>query len=215
MNTDGIIKSDIRSSLTKSGLLLFLAGFMIFMAIITGEIFFKKSYDTRDNYISELGVPIAPESIKSEPSAIIFNYSMIISGLLILIATFFIQKIFKKIITTIPVILFGAGISGVGLFPGNIEPWHDIFAIMLFIAGGIGAITSCKIVSAPIRYIFICLGIITLVFILGYKYFVPSLGVGGAERWIFYPTLFWLTGLGGYLLGIKDEYKHFSHVKPE
>ena len=90
-----------------------------------------------------------------------------------------------------------------------------IFALLLFIAGGIGAITSYKIVSAPLRYIFIFLGIITLVFLIGYKYFVPSLGVGGAERWVFYPELFWMTGLGGYLLGIKDEYRHISHVKPE
>ena len=31
----------------------------------------------------------------------------------------------------------------------------------------------------------------------------------------FIRTLFWLTGLGGYLLGIKDEYRHISHVKPD
>jgi hypothetical membrane protein len=213
MNADEIIKTDIRSSLTKSGLLLFLAGMMIFMAIITSEIFFKKSYNTRDNYLSELGAPV--ESVKQEPSASIFNYTMIIGGLMIMAANFFIQKIFRKLFVTIPVGLFGAGILGVGLCPGNIAPWHGIFAIVLFIAGGIGAITSYRIVSAPIRYIFICLGIVTLAFLSGYKYFVPSLGVGGAERWVFYPELFWLTGLGGYLLGIKDEYKHISHVKQD
>jgi len=36
MNINKIIKSDIRASLTRSGLLLFLAGFFIFMGIITG-----------------------------------------------------------------------------------------------------------------------------------------------------------------------------------
>ena len=215
MNVDEIIKSDIRSSLTKSGLLLFIAGFTIFMAIITSEIFFKKPYNTRNNYISELGAPMTPEGILSKPSAEIFNYSLIVSGLMIILATFFIQNIFKKLIITIPLGLFGIGILGVGLFPGNIEPWHMIFAIMLFTAGGIGAITSYKITSAPIRYLFICLGITTIAFLFGYKYFIPSLGAGGAERWIFYPALFWLTGLGGYLLGIKDEYRHMSHVKPE
>ena len=215
MNVDEIIKSDIKSSLTKSGLLLFLAGFTIFMAIITSEIFFKKPYSTRDNYISELGAPMTPEGLLSKPSAEIFNYSLIISGLMILLATFFIQKIFRKLISSIPVGLFGFGILGVGLFPGNIAPWHMIFAITLFIAGGIGAITSYKISSSPIRYLFVCLGIATLAFLFGYKYFIPSLGVGGAERWVFYPILAWLMGLGGYLLGIKDEYKHMSHVKPE
>ena len=57
--------------------------------------------------------------------------------------------------------------------------------------------------------------LLPLFFLSAYKYFIPYLGVGGTERWVFYPTLFWLTGLGGYLLGIKDEYKHISHVKPE
>ena len=214
MNIDEILRADIRSSLTKSGLLLFLAGFLIFMGILTGEIFFKKSYTSRDNYISELGAPVPPETIKSELSAEIFNYTMIISGLMIIMATIFIQKIFKKLFTTIPLGLFGLGVLGVGIFPGNIHPWHGIFALILFVAGGIGAITSFKILSAPLKYIFIFLGIITLTFLAGYKYFVPSLGVGGAERCVFYPTLFWLTGLGGYLLGIKDEYTRFSHVKP-
>jgi hypothetical membrane protein len=214
MNLDEILKEDIRASLKKSGLLLLLAGFMIMMAIITGEIYFKKAYNTRDNYISELGAPVAPENVASEPSASIFNYTMIISGLMIMIATFFMHRIFKMLLTTIPAGLFGFGILGVGIFPGNIAPWHGIFAVVLFIAGGIGAITSFRIVSAPLKYIFIFLGIITLIFLFGYKYFVPYLGVGGAERWVFYPTLFWLTGLGGYLLGIKDEYRHISHVKP-
>jgi hypothetical membrane protein len=214
MNIDEILQEDIRSSLTKSGLLLFFAGFIIFMAIITGEILFKKPYNTRNSFISELGAPMTPETIKSEPSASIFNYSLIISGLMIMIGAFFIQTIFKKLIVTIPLGLFGLGISGVGIFPGNIVPWHGIFALMLFIAGGIGAITSYKILSAPLKYVFMFLGIITLIFLMAYKYFVPYLGVGGVERWVFYPTVLWLTGLGGYLLGIKDEYKRISHVKP-
>jgi hypothetical membrane protein len=215
MNIDEILKEDIRSSLTKSGLLLFFAGCIIFMAIITGEIFFKKAYNTRDNYISELGAPMPHETVKPEPSVAIFNYSMIISGLMIMVATFFIQKIFRKLIMTIPLGLFGTGICGVGIFPGNIAPWHGIFALVLFIAGGLGAITSSKILTAPLKYVFMLLGIITLIFLVAYKYFVPYLGVGGTERWVFYPAIFWLNGLGGYLLGIKDEYKHISHVKPE
>jgi hypothetical protein len=57
------------------------------------------------------------------------------------------------------------------------------------------------------------MGVVTLVFLGAYKYFIPYLGVGGTERWVLYPTLFWLTAFGGYLLGIKDEYRHVSHVK--
>ncbi len=28
------------------------------------------------------------------------------------------------------------------------------------------------------------------------------MGSGGVERWVVYPLLLWLTGFGGYLLGI-------------
>ena len=58
MNLDEILRTDIKSSLTKSGLLLFLAGFMIFMGIITGEIFYKKPISTPGIIISvNLGLP--------------------------------------------------------------------------------------------------------------------------------------------------------------
>jgi len=215
MNIDEIIRADIRSSLTKSGLLLFLAGLMIFMGIITGEIFYKKAFNTRDNYISELGAPLPPETIAQEPSAAIFNYTMIISGLMVMIATFFIQRVFKKLIISIPLGLFGIGILGVGIFSGDIAPWHGIFALIVFVAGSLSSIASGRIISAPLRYVFICMGLVTLVFLGAYKYFIPYLGVGGTERWVLYPTLFWLTAFGGYLLGIKDEYRHISHVKQD
>jgi hypothetical membrane protein len=212
MNNTEIISTDIKASLTKSGLLLFLSGFMIFMGIITGEIFYTLDFNTRDNYISELAAAVPPNAITPEPSATIFNLTMIVTGIMIMFAAFYLQIIFKKLLTTIPAALFGFGVLGVGIFPGNIHPWHGIFALILFVAGGVGAITSYKIVSSPLRYIFIILGITALVFLIAYKYFVPALGVGGTERWVLYPVIFWITGLGGYLLGIKDEYKRISHV---
>ena len=208
MDINEIIKSDIRASLSKSGILLFLAGFMIFMGIITSEIFYKSGFTTRDNYISELATSISPETVIHQPSASIFNYTMIVSGIMIIIATGFVQNVFKKYLSTIPLFLLGIGISGVGFFPGNIVPWHFIFALMIFISGGIAAITSFKIVSSPLRYIFICFGIIALVFLIFNKLFIPGLGAGGAERWLFYPIVFWLTGMGTYLLGIKDGHKN-------
>jgi hypothetical membrane protein len=208
MNINEIIKSDIRASLSKSGILLFLSGFMIFMGIITGEIFYRSDFTTRDNYISELAASIPPETLIHQPSATIFNYTMIVSGIMIIIAAGFVQNIFKKYLSSIPLLLLGIGLSGVGIFPGDRIPWHGIFALVIFISGGIAAITSFKIVSSPLRYIFISFGIIALVFLLLNKFFIPGLGVGGAERWLFYPIVFWVTGMGAYLLGIKDGHKN-------
>jgi hypothetical membrane protein len=213
MNLDEILRADIRSSLAKSGLLLFLAGFMIFMGIITSEVFYKKPYSTRDNYISELGAPTPPETVRPEPSAGIFNYTLMVSGFLVAVATFFVQKVFRKLLITIPLALYGLAIIGVGIFPADKAPWHGIFALVVFVAGSLSSIASGRIISAPLRYVFICMGVVTLVFLGAYKYFIPYLGVGGTERWVLYPTLFWLTAFGGYLLGIKDEYRHISHVK--
>jgi hypothetical membrane protein len=213
MNLDEILRADIRSSLAKSGLLLFLAGFLIFMGIITSEIFYKKHYSTHDNYISELGAPTPPETVRPVPSAAIFNYTLIVTGLMVIIATYFVQKVFRKLIISIPVGLYGLAILGVGIFPADKAPWHGIFALVVFVSGSLSSIASGRIITAPLRYVFILVGVVTLVLLGAYKYFIPYLGAGGTERWVLYPTLFWLTAFGGYLLGIKDEYRHVSHVK--
>jgi len=207
MDINEIIKSDIRTSLTKSGLLLFLAGFLIFMGIITGEIFYAADFSVRDNYISELASRISNGAYFQQVSASIFDYTMIVAGLMIMVSTWFVNKIFKKYLLTIPMALLGAGLTCFGIFPGQILPTYDILAIFVFLCGSMSAIVSFKIVSAPLKYIFACFGIIALILLIFQKYFIPTLGVGGAERWLFYPVIFWITGMGAYLLGIKDGHK--------
>jgi len=178
---------------------------MIFMGIITGEIFHKMNFNTRDHYISELAAAMPPETIIPQPSADIFNITMIISGILIMTSTWFVQFSFKKLIFSIPLFLFGLGISGVGICPGYVVPWHGIFALIIFLSGGIAAITSYKIIRSPLSYIFICFGVIALAFLFLQKIFIPVLGVGGAERWLFYPEVFCLMGFGGYISGMAGE----------
>ena len=213
MNIAEIITAEIKASLTKAGLLLFMAGFLIFMGIITGEIFYPLEYSTRNNYISELAASIPPSTLVPEPSGTIFNVSMIFAGLMIMLAGYYVQVIFKKYTATIPLGLFGLGILGVGVFPGYMVPWHGIFALIVFISGGAGAILSARIVKPPLRYIFIFFGIIALTLTVFSKFTNPYLGVGGSERWLIYPIVFWITGLGTYLLGIKDEYQHNLRIK--
>lgn len=213
MKTNGVVFADKKSSLTKSGLLFFLAGIIIFMGIITGEIFYTSEFNTRNSYISELAAALPPNTTVLQPSATIFNLTMIVSGIIIIVATYFVQVGFRKLLSTIPLFLFGAGCTGVGIFPGNIAPWHGIFAFIIFVAGGIAAISTFKIVCSPLRYIFICLGVISLTFLISYNSFVPAMGVGGTERWVFYPLVFWITGLGGYLLGVEDGYKRIHSTE--
>jgi hypothetical membrane protein len=200
-------KSGIKTKSTISGVLIFLAGLIIFMGIITGEIFHKLNFNSRDNYISELAAPMPPNTIIPQPSAVIFNTSMIVSGILIVIGAWLVQSSFKKLIVSIPLVLFGLGISGVGICPGYVIPWHGIFAFVIFLSGGIVAISSYRIVNSPIKFIFIALGIIALGFLFLQKFFIPALGVGGVERWLFYPEVFWLLGFGAYLTGLNSNIK--------
>jgi hypothetical membrane protein len=204
MNRDKVENPHREVHLSRAGLLLFLAGFMIFMGIITGEILYTLDFNTRDNYISELAAALPEGTITPKTSAGIFNVTMMISGLMIIISSFFTYTAGKRLLTSIPLGLFGLGILGVGVFPGDVSPWHGIFAYLIFLAGGIGAITSFRMVLSPFRYISILLGSIALVLLFSYNHLIPMLGVGGAERWIFYPLVFWIMGFGGYLLGLKD-----------
>ena len=208
MNIDEIIRTDIKASLIKSGLLLFLAGFLIFMGIITCESLYRAPYNTRDSYISELATKSAATMTIQKTSAEIFNTTMIVTGLMIFLSAFYVQRIFKRYISSIPLALTGAGLTGVGICPGYVVPWHLIFALIIFIAGGVAAITSFRIVKSPLRYIFILLGITTLAFLFLNKPASREFGVGGSERWVFYPIVFWFTGLGTYLLGLKDASKN-------
>jgi hypothetical membrane protein len=187
-----------------SGILLFLSGFLIFMGIITGEMFYTLPFNTRGNYISELAAALPPNTVTPPISAAIFNLTMIVTGIIVAAAGFILQMTSKKLIATIPLMMFGTGITGVGVCPGNVVPWHGIFAIVIFLTGGIGAITSFKIVKGPLRYVLICFGIIALILLFFANKFIPLLGVGGAERWLFYPEVFWIMGLGGYLLGYTN-----------
>lgn len=194
--------------LNIAGTLLFLAGSIIIMGIITGETFYPTGYSTFNNEISDLGGTRPPNSIIHEPSATIFNITMLVTGMMIFIASLFIHQQFKKWLFTIPLTIFGLGVFGVGIFPGHVVFWHGIFALVTFTFGSITCITAFKIVPPPLRYIGICIGTMSLIFLYGANIFIPYIGAGGTERWVAYPVVLWLIGFGGFLLGTKAENKN-------
>ncbi len=186
-----------------SGALLFLAAFVTLMGIITAEAFYPPGYSTADNEISDLGSTRPPESLIFQPSATIFNSTMWVAGLLIITATYFLYKSCKRFIIIIPLGLLGIGVLGVGIFPGNVATFHPLFAMTTFIAGGVAAILSSRVVSPPFSYIAIVLGLITLFTLFFAGLFIPILGDGRTERWVAYPVVMWLSGFGGYLMNSK------------
>jgi hypothetical membrane protein len=188
-----------------AGTLLFAAGVIAFMGIITAEALYP-GYSTSQNMISDLGATEPPNSIIIQPSSTIFSTAMVVSGLLITASAYCINSAFRKRAVAAPTALFGIGVLGVGIFNGSYGAVHGIFALMAFVMGGLSAIISYRIEKAPLSHFSVMLGGIALLDLFLY-YFMgeaspfAAFGLGGLERWIAYPILLWVTGLGGYLMG--------------
>jgi hypothetical membrane protein len=190
------------------GALLFLTGVVVLMGIITAEIFYPAGYSTVQNEISDLGATRPPNSVIFQPSATIFDTTMMVAGLMLIAAAYFVQRAFRHRIVTGTILFLGIGLLGVGVFPGD-KPLHPLFALISFVAAGASAIASSRVTDAPFRYAAVLLGGITLVFLLLAFFFAdvvfPILGDGGTERWVAYPAVLWIIGFGGYLLGKGSE----------
>lgn len=197
------------NKLKISGLLYFLAGAIVLMGIITAEAFYPSGYSTFKNEISDLGATRQPNSVSFEPSSTIFNIIMLLAGIMGLTASFYQHKYFKKLLFSIPVMLFGFGLVGIGIFPGNIRPYHGMAAMLTFLSGGFCAITSLKIVTPPFKYIGIAFGSIALLTwflaVFASATIISFIGIGGTERWVAYPIMLWLTGFGGYLMNKENK----------
>jgi hypothetical membrane protein len=184
-----------------AGALLFVGASQFTVGMIVAEAVYP-NYSISGNYISDLGV-------WGKPSAAIFNPSIILLGLMILISAYFIQREFRMGAITVFFVLAGLGPLLVGIFPENtflvhgVPVIHSIAAIISFVFGGIAAIASYKITKGPFRYFSVILGVATLFALLLFattRSDYLGIGVGGMERMIVYPTLVWTIGMGANLL---------------
>lgn len=194
-------------SLRIGGLLLFLAGAIALMGIITAESLYPAGYSTSESMISDLGGTEPPESRVEQPSAAIFDASMIVAGAFVIVAAAATWPALRRTAFTVFLALFGIGMLGVGVFPGHTGGVHAVFAMLTFSSGGVAAILSAQFLASPFRYVAIVLGAVPLAnlvlfMFLGDSYFVAGLGEGGLERWVAYPILLWMAGCGGYLLAL-------------
>jgi hypothetical membrane protein len=192
--------------LAAAGFLLLFTGLTAFLGIITAEALYPQGYSTSQNEISDLGATEPPDSVIEQPSATIFDSVMIVSGVLVLTASFCVQRGFGRWAAPVFIALFGLGVLGVGIFPGNYGNLHALFAMLTFVAGGLAAIVSVTIETPPFSYLSVLLGVVALVTLLLYSILGDSspmagLGIGGVERWVAYPVLLWAAGLGGHLMG--------------
>jgi hypothetical membrane protein len=163
------------------------------------------TYSTSRNYISDLGVG---------PSALIFNSSVFLLGLLVLIGAYFLQRAFRFELFTVMLVLTGVGAMGVGIFTEAFGVLHAVVSLIAFLFGGLSAIVSvlCSrvhkfpLVKMPFSALSIIFGLMTLVALALFGSGVYlGLGAGGMERMIAYPALMWGAGFGGYLLAFPQE----------
>jgi hypothetical membrane protein len=191
--------------LRSAGLLLSLSGIGILMGSITAEALYPSVFTTHTNTLSHLGASEPPNSVVLQPAAAIFDLTMIVTGAMILAATWFLHRALRRKAVTIPLVLLGAGVLGVGVFPLNHLAPHTVFALLAFVAGGVGVILASRITDAPFRGLWTTLGVVSLVAItLGIFFLewgpVADLGEGGIERRNAYPVVLWLVAFGSYLM---------------
>jgi hypothetical membrane protein len=175
-----------------AGALFFVAASQFVLGLIVAEALYP-SYSVSKNYISDLGVG---------PSSMIFNSSVFLMGLLLIIGVYFLQRAFNFKVLTGLLVMTAIGAMGVGVFTENSGIIHHIVSLIAFLFGGLSAIFSFKLLRKPFSFIAMILGLMSLgalVLYAGNSYL--GLGPGGMERMIVYPLLMWGAGFGGALIG--------------
>lgn len=209
------IRPMIRDGTPVAGLLLFAAGAIVLMGIITAEALYDANYTTHDNEISDLGATVPPESVSYQSSSTILNSSILAAGAAIIAAAVLLWREGQSRRFVIPLLLLGIGAFGVGVFPGNRAPVHGLFALLTFLSGGLTGVLGAKFFVQPFRNCSLVLGIVALgalaagLFASGTTVY-EELGKGGIEGWIAYPVILWLVVSGGYLMAAAAE----AHLRP-
>ena len=195
------------SRVKVAGMLFFIAATQFVLCFIIAEALYP-GYSVSGNYISDLGVG---------PSSLIFNSSVFLLGLLLLVGTYFLRRVSNFKTVNMLLILMAAGALGVGVFTKDFRTVHGLVSSMAFFFAGLSAIASFKVLKTPFSLISIVLGVMTLGALVLFSSglitsgsltsneaydssFFLGLGPGGMGRMIVYPALMWLAGFGGHLV---------------
>ncbi len=179
---------------TAGGLLIFIGVAEFLLLMLIAEALYP-GYSVSRNYISDLGVG---------PTAILFNSSIIIMGLLLVIAAILVWGLSKVFAVTIA--LTGIGAMGVGVFPETVHPFHLIFALIVFLFASISSYPTIKISrGGPGRALWPILGTVGLLALILYiMHMYLGLGPGGMERMIVYPNLIWALVFSAELMNYQQ-----------
>lgn len=183
-----------------SGLLAFTGGVECIVGIGLAEDLYP-GYSVSANPISDLGATCRATCTILQPSATIFDSTVIILGVLGIGAAYLVSRWNRRMLLPSLLFLAGIGAIGVGVFPETTGIVHVVVSLIVFLFGGLSAVASFQVLESPMNYLSILIGAVTLVALVLYStQNYAGLGQGGMERMIAYPALLWFVGFGAYLM---------------
>src|SRR2546422_1130912 len=134
-----------------TGLLVFVAvaQFLVFLVVAEAVDNRAPPYNVGTNYISDLGVG---------SGAGFFNGSIIVLGVLVLLAVYFGFRTFHDWFLTISLLLAGGGAIGVGVFTEAYGTTHAVVSFITFFGVGLSPIVAYPITKPPLSYIRVITG---------------------------------------------------------
>lgn len=137
-------------------------------------------------------------------SITLYNASIVLLGILMLVGAYFVQKAFKSIIFSLSLILAAVGTIGVALLTYASTEYY-VLAGIGYVFFAISAIISYKYVKTPLNYVSVVLGVAALL-ALGLWAGNVDLGSGIMVTPITIDmiVLLWLAGFGAHIIGEKD-----------
>jgi hypothetical membrane protein len=188
-----------------AGIILMTACLQFLLAVNISESQYP-FYSTSQNTLSDLGA-------LAGSSATIFNLSVIILGIMGLVVVYLVLKSGGCRLFSSSLAISSLAAVGVGLFPTYTGTPHMFFSGVVFFFGTLAVIFSYRLgLNVPMVALSLVLGLISLLTIFSFLWLgmasplVELLGVGGAERLVAYPVLFYLIGLGGYLTSRGEDW---------
>ncbi len=199
------------SNASKAGIAIFVGAVQYAIFWILSEVIYSANvvngYSESQNYISDLGAN-CPSSGPCfiPPSAPLYNSTVAVLGLLILLGAFYLHRSFHWTPATAMVVLTGIGAVGVGVFPETSGTLHSISSLVTFLFAGLTAVVTARFQKKPLSLFSVILGLVTLFALLAYvggEY--AGLGAGGMERVVVLPVLLWAIGFGGHMMAMDDK----------
>jgi len=193
------------NSLNLAGALIFIGVLQWFMTVLAAETLFP-GYSTRANDLSDLASTVPPNISLVQPSAMLFNTTTFLIGLLVVISAFLIHRAYKKQLFTALFAISGLAAMAVGVFPGDTGNIHALVAMAWFVTGPLSAIVAYRFLNKPFAYFSVVIGVFALIVLFSAVFVGQSspflaFGRGGEERMLAYPVVLWMMAFAGYLMG--------------